>query len=219
MRSPAPPVSKAPQGRSETRIPAASARREIVPAPGTDRRHGAERRRYFQNRCRTCSVSEGTIGPDETWEPAVHPQGPHNMIRRNIPMGSRASGACWPTASLRTFGRITGWRRHMATEAELATQAKLSCRCGEVQGVVRNASPQNVNRVVCYCDDCQAFLHRLGRTDLLNARGGTDIVQVVPASLAFVRGQDRIKGLRLTPKGIHRWYASCCNTPVGNTFS
>lgn len=105
----------------------------------------------------------------------------------------------------------------MATEA--ATEAKLSCRCGEVQGVVTKASPQNVNRVVCYCDDCQAFLHRLGRTDLLNARGGTDIVQVAPASLAFVRGQDRIRGLRLTPKGIHRWYASCCNTPVGNTFS
>jgi len=101
----------------------------------------------------------------------------------------------------------------------LATEAKLSCRCGEVEGVVTNASPQTVNRVVCYCDDCQAFLHRLGRADLLNAEGGTDIVQLAPASLTFTRGQDRIAGLRLTPRGLLRWHTTCCNTPVGNTLS
>lgn len=100
----------------------------------------------------------------------------------------------------------------------MAREAKLSCRCGEVQGVVTNASPQEVNRVVCYCDDCQAFLHQLGRADLLNARGGSDIVQLAPASLSFTRGQDRIAGLRLTPKGLLRWHTTCCNTPVGNTL-
>jgi hypothetical protein len=76
-----------------------------------------------------------------------------------------------------------------------------------------------VNRVVCYCDDCQAFAHQLGRVDLLDARGGTDIIQVAPASLKFVQGQRRIVGLRLTSNGLFRWYASCCNTPVGNTLS
>jgi hypothetical protein len=100
----------------------------------------------------------------------------------------------------------------------MAREAKLSCRCGEVQGVVTNASPQEVNRVVCYCDDCQAFLHQLGRADLLNAQGGSDIVQLAPASLSFTRGQDRIAGLRLTPKGLLRWHTTCCNTPVGNTL-
>jgi hypothetical protein len=74
----------------------------------------------------------------------------------------------------------------------MTTEARLSCRCGEVRGVVTNASPQNVNRVVCYCDDCQAFLHQLGRADLLNAEGGTDIVQLAPASLTFTHGQNRI---------------------------
>jgi hypothetical protein len=101
----------------------------------------------------------------------------------------------------------------------MATEAKLSCRCGEVEGVVTNASPQNVNRVVCYCDDCQAFLHQLGRADLLDAKGGTDIVQLAPASLTFTRGQDRIAGIRLTPKGLLRWHTTCCNTPVGNTLT
>jgi hypothetical protein len=101
----------------------------------------------------------------------------------------------------------------------MSTRVELRCRCGEVRGFVTDASPRTVNRVVCYCDDCQAFAHQLGRADLLDARGGSDIVQVAPAALAFVQGHDRIAGLRLTPKGLYRWYAGCCNTPVGNTAS
>ena len=101
----------------------------------------------------------------------------------------------------------------------MTIQAELRCRCGEVRGQLVNASSRTVNRVVCYCDDCQAFAHHLGRADLLDARGGSDIVQVAPASLTFVQGQHRIEGLRLTPKGLFRWYTSCCNTPVGNTVS
>jgi hypothetical protein len=75
-----------------------------------------------------------------------------------------------------------------------------------------------MNRVVCYCDDCQAFLHRLGRADLFDPLGGTDIIQVAPAALTFERGRERIAGLRLTAKGLYRWYARCCKTPVGNTL-
>ena len=100
----------------------------------------------------------------------------------------------------------------------MSTQADLQCRCGEVVGVVTNASSRTVNRVVCYCDDCQAFAHQLGRADLLDAKGGSDIVQVAPASLNFVKGQDRIAGVRLSPKGLFRWHTTCCNTPVGNTM-
>ena len=100
----------------------------------------------------------------------------------------------------------------------MAKEVEVRCRCGEVVGVVANASPQKVNRVVCYCDDCQAFAHQLGRADLLNAQGGTDIIQVAPAALTFTKGQNRITGVRLTPKGLFRWYATCCNTPVGNTL-
>ncbi len=101
----------------------------------------------------------------------------------------------------------------------MTMRAELRCRCGEVRGFVADAAPRTVNRVVCYCDDCQAFAHQLGRADLLDAHGGSDIVQVAPASLTFVQGQDRIVGLRLGPKGLFRWYARCCHTPVGNTVS
>ena len=72
--------------------------------------------------------------------------------------------------------------------------ATLSCSCREVQGLVTNVSPTTVNRVICYCDDCQAFLHHLGRADLLDAHGGTDIVQVAPARLSFVHGQQPSSG-------------------------
>lgn len=97
--------------------------------------------------------------------------------------------------------------------------ATLRCSCGTVAGLVQNVSPKTVNRVVCYCDDCQAFLRQLARADLLDPHGGSDIVQVAPASLAFVRGHEHIVGLRLSPKGLHRFYASCCRTPLGNTVS
>jgi hypothetical protein len=87
-----------------------------------------------------------------------------------------------------------------------------------VHGWVRGVSPRGVNRAICYCDDCQAFLHYLGRADLLDAHGGTDIVQVAPAAVTFDRGAERILGIRLAPKGLFRWFASCCKTPLGNTL-
>jgi hypothetical protein len=100
----------------------------------------------------------------------------------------------------------------------MSPDVEFHCRCGEVRGRVKNASPRTTNHMVCYCDDCQAYLHHLGRSDLLDAHGGTDIVQVAPASVSFDRGADRIAGIRLTPRGLYRWYASCCKTPVGNTL-
>lgn len=97
--------------------------------------------------------------------------------------------------------------------------AELACRCGAVQGRVTDAVAGRTNRMVCYCDDCQAYLHQLRRTDLLDAHGGTDVVQVAPACLSFQLGKEQIAGMRLSPRGLYRWYARCCNTPLGNTLS
>jgi hypothetical protein len=101
----------------------------------------------------------------------------------------------------------------------MGIRAEFRCRCGQVRGFVADASPRTVNHVGCYCDDCQAFVHWLGRAELLDAQGLSDIVQIAPAAFAFEQGQDRVKGVRLSPKGLYRWYASCCNTPVGNTLT
>jgi hypothetical protein len=101
----------------------------------------------------------------------------------------------------------------------MAQDVELECRCRTIHGTLRGVSPETVNRVICYCDDCQAFLHHLGRADLLDAHGGTDIVQVAPGSYSLDRGFDAVAGVRLKPKGLYRWYASCCKTPLGNTLA
>jgi Family of unknown function (DUF6151) len=95
---------------------------------------------------------------------------------------------------------------------------QLECRCGMVRAVARGVTPQMGNHCVCYCDDCQAFPKALGRSDVVDANGGTDIFQLSQARLEFTHGLDRVAWLQLTPKGTARWYASCCNTPIGNTL-
>jgi hypothetical protein len=42
-------------------------------------------------------------------------------------------------------------------------------------------------------------------------------VPVYPAELKILAGREVLKCLRLSPKGLYRWYAGCCNTPVANT--
>jgi hypothetical protein len=92
----------------------------------------------------------------------------------------------------------------------------IRCACGALAGILRD--PPWSNRVICYCKSCQAFAERLGRgDDVLDAQGGSDVVQTSPRSLAFTRGREHLACMRLTPKGPLRWYASCCNTPIGNT--
>jgi hypothetical protein len=100
------------------------------------------------------------------------------------------------------------------------TEIALRCRCGTVRGVARGVTPESVNHLFCYCDDCQAFAHHLGRADdVLDAYGGTEITQMSQAAIAFTAGTDRIAALRLTPTGLLRWYAACCGTPIGNTLN
>ena len=92
----------------------------------------------------------------------------------------------------------------------------LRCECGKLQGYV--AEPKTGARMLCYCKDCQAFAHFLGKADsILDAQGGTDIVPAAPANVHLTAGADQLACMRLTDKGLLRWYAKCCNTPIGNT--
>ncbi len=92
----------------------------------------------------------------------------------------------------------------------------IGCRCGTLAGTLVTSAW--TNRLVCYCDDCQAFARHLDQEDeVLDFRGGSDIVQTAPGYLSFTQGQDQLACLRLSPKGLLRWYATCCSTPIGNT--
>jgi hypothetical protein len=97
-------------------------------------------------------------------------------------------------------------------------ETSLSCRCGRVRGRVRDAAPAALNRVMCYCRDCRAFARWLERTDLLAPAGGVDIVQVARGRVAFDAGVEELRCLRLSDKGLHRFYVACCRTPMGNSM-
>jgi len=100
----------------------------------------------------------------------------------------------------------------------MAVDVPLACRCGKVRGVLRGVAPNTVNRVVCHCDDCQAFAMHLGDTaDVLDPHHGTDISQLPPSRVELTEGLDHVALLRLSPRGLFRWYTSCCQTPIGNT--
>jgi hypothetical protein len=93
----------------------------------------------------------------------------------------------------------------------------LRCRCARVHGVAADASRSTGNRLVCYCDDCQLFVRFLGRPDVLDAAGGTDIYQMAPARLQITEGHAALRCVRLFEKGLYRWYTDCCRTPIANT--
>jgi len=94
----------------------------------------------------------------------------------------------------------------------------IRCQCGYVVGTATGLSPGAGTRVVCYCDDCQAFADQLGQGEVvLDRNGGTEIFQMSPAALTVSRGLDRLVCLKLTRKGPLRWYTDCCKTPIGNT--
>ena len=96
-------------------------------------------------------------------------------------------------------------------------QHPLQCRCGTIKGWISEA--QSANHVVCYCRDCQAFARFLGQEgETLDAQGGSEIVQMLPKNVTFTQGADALACMRLTDKGMVRWYAGCCNTPIGNTL-
>lgn len=93
----------------------------------------------------------------------------------------------------------------------------IRCECGALRGLV--IQPHGVlNRGICYCRDCQDYARVLGKAaQTLDANGGTEVIAVSPGNVVFTQGLDRLSCLSLSGNGLLRWYASCCNTPIGNT--
>ena len=96
----------------------------------------------------------------------------------------------------------------------------LRCACAKIRGTATEISPAAVTRLSCMCDDCQAYAHWLGRAEeILDAHAGTEVVQLTPAQLQLTQGVEHVRCVRLGPKGLMRWYAGCCNTPLANTLA
>jgi hypothetical protein len=93
---------------------------------------------------------------------------------------------------------------------------RFQCRCGKLQGEI--AQPAPVLRAVCYCRDCQAYARALDEAALvLDANGGTEVVAMPANNLHITAGAGALACLSLSPRGILRWYAGCCRTPIANT--
>lgn len=95
---------------------------------------------------------------------------------------------------------------------------QIQCECGKFKAEIHHFPKSTLGRCVCYCDDCQSFLHHLNRGDLLDANGGTELIPTYPRDIKIQSGIEVLKCLRLSPNGLFRWYASCCKTPIGNTI-
>jgi len=93
----------------------------------------------------------------------------------------------------------------------------LRCRCGSVQGTVTH--PGKASRGVCYCRDCRAYAHALGSAStILDELGGTDVIATLSRYVTITAGMENLACLSLRDNGLLRWYARCCNTPIGNTL-
>jgi hypothetical protein len=92
----------------------------------------------------------------------------------------------------------------------------LRCECGTLQGYVSHTG--SVCRGICYCKDCQAYAHFLGKPgEILDEMGGSDVIATLPQHVTFTQGLESLTCMSLSSRGMLRWYASCCNTPIGNT--
>jgi hypothetical protein len=104
----------------------------------------------------------------------------------------------------------------IAKEAGTPMTHPLRCTCGAVTGTV--AHERLANHGICYCVDCQAFARFLDRdAELLDARGGCESIPVLPKDVTFHQGVQHLACVRLSETGPLRWYAACCNTPIGGT--
>ncbi len=88
------------------------------------------------------------------------------------------------------------------------------CDCGAFEAELTHFPAHSPGRLMCYCDDCQRFLEKLGRPELLDAYGGTEVVPVYPCEIHIIRGREQLVCNQLSPKGLFRWSSRCCNSPL-----
>ena len=63
-----------------------------------------------------------------------------------------------------------------------------------------------------------AFAEIAAHAGVADENGGTVVVASLPRHVALSGGLESLACMSLAPRGLLRWYASCCNTPIGNTI-
>ncbi|MGH1412175.1 MAG: DUF6151 family protein [Pelagimonas sp.] len=98
----------------------------------------------------------------------------------------------------------------------MAPKCSFECQCGTMKWHINDGAQGR--HVMCYCADCQSEIRHLHQEDSYLKNGGTQIFQTLPSDFVFDDGLDQLALMRLGPKGLLRWYAKCCNTPIANTL-
>ncbi|WP_299663726.1 DUF6151 family protein [uncultured Ruegeria sp.] len=90
-----------------------------------------------------------------------------------------------------------------------------SCDCGALSGHITEHGVRSGTHVVCYCHDCRAAQLYFEQPD--PAPGPVEIFQMAPEDVKFETGTEHLAAMQLSPKGMLRWYAKCCNAPLATT--
>ena len=90
-----------------------------------------------------------------------------------------------------------------------------SCTCGKLQGQITASGVSSGTHVVCYCRDCRAGQLYFGQPD--PAPGPVNIYHLSPEAIQISTGAEYLAAMRLSPKGMYRWYAKCCKAPIATT--
>jgi hypothetical protein len=96
------------------------------------------------------------------------------------------------------------------------TTVRLSCRCGKIGGRLTGIDPDIGTHVRCHCDDCRRANAHFGIPG--TREEGVGLWQTTPDRVKIDEGAVHLRLMRLTGKGVLRWYAGCCDTPLFNTM-
>ena len=97
-----------------------------------------------------------------------------------------------------------------------ARDLEFSCSCGGFAGHITEEARKSGLRLLCHCADCRAAELFHGQADPTE---GVDLFQLAPDGIVITKGAEHLRLLRLSPKGLHRWYTGCCGTPFANTLA
>lgn len=93
----------------------------------------------------------------------------------------------------------------------------ISCACGTFRARLVDLDRRAGTHICCHCRDCRAHYTALGRAD--PGAAGVSLFQTTPEHLRPEQGGAALEALRLTPGGVLRWSAKCCDTPLFNTLT
>lgn len=97
----------------------------------------------------------------------------------------------------------------------VGTSTTLTCDCGGFEATLSEIDPNHGAHLRCHCADCRAFVRVL--IPEAQPRNGLHLFQTDPDKIEILKGLDHLECLTLSPRGLLRWYASCCKTPMFNT--